>query len=113
MPRLKSSIGNRQNISLDEACYLLTTEVNKDEIGNFIKTEKKFMVWCSKLSISRAEFSSAGILGFRPDIMLVVDAESYDNERFMEFEDKKYNIYKSYQRLDGFLELYGEVRTGG
>lgn len=113
MPKLKSSIGNRQNISLDDACYLLTAEVNKDEIGNMIKTEKKFMVWCSKLSITRAEFNSAGILGFKPDLMLVVDAEAYSNEAFLEYEDKKYSIYKTYQRPDGFIELYGEVKTGG
>jgi|SRR4051812_48254183 SPP1 family predicted phage head-tail adaptor len=108
--QLKSNLGNRQFISLDDVCYLITTESNQDEIGNSILTEKEMMVWCSKLSITRAEFNAAGSLGFKPDMMLVIDAEAYDDEKKVKYEGKKYSIYKTYLRADGFIELYCEVR---
>lgn len=112
MPYLKSNIGNVQNISLDDVCSLISITTAKDEIGNFIKSEKFFMVFCSKMSITRAEFNAAGALGLKPDVMLIIDADAYGDEKLVEYQDKKYSIYKTFQRVDGFMELYCEVRTG-
>jgi|SRR3954453_7660857 SPP1 family predicted phage head-tail adaptor len=112
MPSLKSSIGNRQEVSLDDVCYLLSITSEPDELGQPIKTEKSFMVFCSKISITRAEFNAAGQLGHKPDMMLLVDADAYDKEQYLKYNEKKYSIYKSYQRFDGFIELYCEVKTG-
>lgn len=112
MPSFKSAIGNPRNISLDDVCYLLSITTTKDEINQFITSEKSYMIFCSKLSITRAEFSTAGNLGFKPEMMLVVDSDSYDNEKLLEYEGKKYSIYKTFQRIDGFTELYCEVKIG-
>lgn len=112
MPFLKSSIGNHTSISLDDVCNLLSITTTQDEIGQFIETEKAFMVYCSKFSITRAEFSTAGQLGFKPDLMLVVDSDSYGEEKLLEYQNKRYSIYKTFQRVDGFTELYCEVKSG-
>lgn len=112
MPFLKSSIGNHSNISLDDVCSLLSITTTKDNLGQFIETEKPYMVFCSKFSITRAEFNTAGQLGFKPDLMLVVDCDSYSNEKLLEYQDKTYSIYKTFQRTDSFTELYCEVKTG-
>jgi hypothetical protein len=112
MPSFKSAIGDPNNISLDDVCYLLFRTTTKDELNQFIVTEKSSMVFCSKLSITRAEFNTAGVLGFKPDIMLIVDSDSYDQEKLLEYNQKKYSIYKTFQRTDGFTELYCEVKTG-
>lgn len=113
MPYLKSSIGNHNNISLDDVCNLLSVSTVKDELGQFIEEEPKpFMVFCSKFSITRAEFNTAGQLGFKPDLMLVVDSDSYGNEKLLEYQNKRYSIYKTFQRVDSFTELYCEVKTG-
>ena len=102
-----------RKISLDDVCYLLSVTSEPDELGQAIKTEKPFMVFCSKISITRAEFNAAGQLGHKPDMMLLVDADAYDQEQYLEYNKKKYSIYKSYQRFDGFTELYCEVKSGG
>jgi hypothetical protein len=112
MPSFKSVIGSPQNISLDDVCNLLSIKTIKDELNQMIPTEKPYMVFCSKLSITRAEFNTAGVLGFKPDIMLIVDSDSYDQEKLLEYGKKKYSIYKTFQRVDGFTELYCEVKTG-
>jgi hypothetical protein len=61
------------------------------------------------LSITRAEFNVAGQQGYKPEMMLVVDSDSYDQEKKVEYKNKKYSIYKTFQRIDGFTELYCEV----
>jgi len=112
MPTFKSSIGNRNNISLDNVCNLLSITTTQDELGQFVKHEKSYMVFCSKMSITRAEFNAAGNLGHKPEILLVVDSDSYENEKQVEFEGKKYSVYKTYQRNDSFTEIYCEVKSG-
>ena len=103
---------NRYIVSLDDVCYLLSINSTKDELGQAIISEKPFMIFCSRLSITRAEFNAAGQLGFKPDMMLIVDSEAYNKESFLEYKEIKYKIYKSYMRLDGFTELYCEVKAG-
>ena len=69
------------------------------------------MCFCSKLSITRQEFNVAGQQGHKPEMMLVVDSDSYDQERKVEYQKKKYDIYKTFPRSDGFTELYCEVNA--
>lgn len=106
----KASIGNVQNISLDDVCELISITTTKDEIGQFIEEETPYLVFCSKLSITRAEFNAAGQLGHKPEMMLIVDADTYQNERYLRYENKQYIIYKTFQRVDGLMELYCEVK---
>jgi SPP1 family predicted phage head-tail adaptor len=111
MPSLKSSIGNRDNISLDDSCILLSQTSIMDNLGQPIITEKPYMVFCSKLSITRAEFNVAGQQGHKPEMMIVVDSDSYEKEKKLEYQGKRFNIYKTYMRVDGFTELYCEVNA--
>lgn len=113
MPRIKSAIGSPSLVSLDDVCTLIKVTSTKDDLGQSILHDTPYMVFCSKLSITRAEFNSAGNQGFKPDIMLIIDADSYDNEKYVDYYEKRYNIYKTFQRSDGFLEIYCEVKTGG
>lgn len=112
MPSLKPNIGNPRLISLDDVCYLLSISGTKDNLGQIDKSEKSYMVFCSKLSITRAEFNSAGQLGHKPDMMLIVDSDSYEKEKYLDYDKIKYSIYKTFQRSDGFTELYCEVKIG-
>jgi SPP1 family predicted phage head-tail adaptor len=111
MPSIKASIGDKNNVSLDDVCSLISILSTKDKLGQAILEEKAYMIFCSKLSITRAEFNAAGQLGHKPEIMLIVDSDSYDNERYLEYNNKKYSIYKTFQRPDGFTEIYCEVKN--
>jgi SPP1 family predicted phage head-tail adaptor len=108
----KNSIGSPKHISLDHICDLLSITTTQDALGQFIRTEESTTVFCSELSITRAEFNTAGQLGHKPDILLIVDGESYSQEQYIEYEKIKYTIYKTFRRADGFTELYCEIRGG-
>jgi SPP1 family predicted phage head-tail adaptor len=111
-PSFKAAIGSNQNISLDDVCYLISITTTPDELGQAIPSESLAMVFCSRLSITRAEFNTAGSLGFKPNMMLIVDSDAYENEKLLEYGGKKYSIYKTFQRTDNFTELYCEVKSG-
>lgn len=112
-PLFKASIGDPTHISLDDVCILLSiTTTSIDGLGQPILKENPFTVFCSKLSITRAEFNSAGQLGFKPSMLLIVDSESYADEKLLIYNENKYSIYKTFQRKEGFTELYCEVKSG-
>ncbi|KMT51310.1 hypothetical protein TU51_04950 [Bacillus cytotoxicus] len=101
-------------MSLDDVCFLISIETEKDELGQEIGTnEKPRQIFCSELSISQSEFYSAGQLNRKPQIMLIVDSDEYDKESKVKYEEMKYTIYRSFMRSDGFTELYCEVNIGG
>ena len=112
MASFKSSIGAHDLISLDDVCNLLQSiTVDHDPLGQPIIQEKPFMVFCSRLSITRAEHSAAGQLGKKPEMLLIVDSDAYDQEADVEYQGKKYSVYKTFMRIDGFTELYCEVKS--
>ncbi|PDY76951.1 hypothetical protein CON06_27685 [Bacillus cereus] len=114
MPSLKSSVGNSKRISLDDVCFLLSVETEKDELGQVIGTnEVPRQIFCSKLSINRQEFLAGGQLGLKPQLLFVVDSDEYDNESSLMYENQKYIVYRTFPRSDGFTEVYCEVKAGG
>lgn len=115
MPSLKSSIGNSKHISLDDVCFLIssTDTGEKDKFNQPIKVESERQIFCSKLSVNRAEFLAAGQLDHKPQMTIVVDSDEYDQEEKLLYQDKKYSIYRIFPRVDGFTELYCEARSGG
>lgn len=105
-------MGNREFISLDDVCNLLSqVTTGADDLGQPIIEEKPFMIFCSKLSITRAEHAIAGQLGHKPEMVLIVDSDAYDKETLLEYRGQKYNIYKSFLRFDGFTEIFCEVNA--
>jgi SPP1 family predicted phage head-tail adaptor len=108
MPSIKSNIG-KEPYSLDDVCYLVSIHTEKDELGQTITRDKKlFMVFCQRLSVTRAEFNAASQAGHKPNFMLIIDADAYDYQQLLEYQDNEYTIYKSFFRYDGFVELYCE-----
>jgi len=91
----------------------MSTTFSKDQLNQQIETLTPSLVYCSKLNITRAEFSASGQSGHKPQLMLVVDSDEYDGEVKVEYDRTTYSIYKEYVRSDGYTELYCEVRSGG
>jgi hypothetical protein len=91
---------------------LIRIQTTKDKLGQDIKTETESMIFCSILSITRSEFATSGQLGFKPDLMFIIDGDSYGDEKLLSYQGKNYSIYKTYRRTDGFIEVYAEVKIG-
>lgn len=85
----------------------------KDENGISRKTEVNTDVFARKRSASRSEFFDGGRNGLNPEFEFDVFAGDYDGQRVIEYNGKRYGIYRTYAP-DGsdYIELYAE-RKGG
>lgn len=69
-------------------------------------------VMCQVDSVTRAEFFDGGRNGLNPELVFRVFFADYNDETLLEYNGKKYGIYRTYYRRDDFVELYAE-RKGG
>lgn len=107
------NISDKNDISLDLVCYLQSSDITKDKVGNQISTPIDRFVYCAELPISSAEFYNAGQKGIKSEHLLVIDLEEYDNELTVKYNNIVYSIYRTYPRSDGLIELYYNKKAGG
>ena len=111
MLKLKN-ISDKNSISLDLICYLQSVTIAQDEIGNDIEVPVNRQVFCAELPLNSSEHFNAGQSGIKPEHLLVVDLEEYDNETTALYQDIAYSIYRTYPRSDSLIELYCNKKAG-
>ena len=106
------NISSKNNLSLDNVCYLISETFTQDDIGQEIPTTQELMRWCAELPITSNERSNAGLDGIKSELSLMVESEGYDNEVLVKYNNAKYAIYRTYPRSDGVTELYLAKKAG-
>lgn len=97
---------------MDNVIKLISTTFAKDEYGVDRKTETERQVFCKVRSVTRAEFFDGGRNGLNPEYQMTMFAADYEGEETVEYEGKRYAVYRVYRTDDDYLELYVE-RKGG
>ena len=92
--------------------YLIKETATQDEIGQFISTEEKRLVYCDVRSVSRSEWFEAGRDGLQPSFVLVTFRPDYEDEKLVEFEGRRYGVYRTYVAKNERIELYVEEKGG-
>lgn len=69
-------------------------------------------VMCQVNSVTRSEFFEAGRNGLNPEFVFRVFFGDYEGERLVEYQNKRYSIYRTYHGRNDMMELYAE-RKGG
>lgn len=83
-----------------------------DGIGQYISEKTEVNVIAQIRDITQSEFSSAGLVGFKPSKQFRVRSWEYCGENIVEYDGVEYSVYRSYLASDGRMELYTEERTG-
>ena len=112
MPKIRQTVGSYNNISLDDVCTLVSIDYVVDEIGQQRALQKERNVFCMVSSVNRAEFFAAGKNGFKPQMIIYMQAEEFDDQEELKYRNEKYFIYRSFIRTDGYIELSCEKRVG-
>ena len=86
--------------------YLISKSYAPNSFGQYETTEARRKVYCDVHSITRAEWYDAGRSGFKPEIEFVMFAPDYHGEDELEFNGRKYSIYRTYIAQNEALELY-------
>lgn len=99
---------------MNDILFFPVVTTTKDDLGQ-IEVSEDFtrQVFCEKKSISQNEFFQAGQNGFKPKCVLIVYSLDYQEEQKVQYNNKTYSIYRTYERDDERIELYCEVKAGG
>ncbi len=91
---------------MDEIIYLLKTINTENKIGDAIKELIKEERYAKKLEIGQREFYQAATTGLKPEVKFEIWKFEYNNEMFLEYENRNYKIIKTYERkIDEKIEL--------
>ena len=96
---------------MSDVLTLISETFTADDYGNQVATETENEVFCEVYSPSQNEFFSAGREGHRPSFRFDVFFGDYNDEQLVEYDGKRYYIYRTYRR-DDTMELYAEMRVG-
>lgn len=91
---------------------LISKTYTTDSVGNPVATTSKNDVFAVKSSINQSEFYDAGQAGLKPYACFAVRLWDYKGEDELEENGKPYTIYRTYNRIDGRIELYATERKG-
>lgn len=89
-----------------------TTSQAQDSIGQVVTTRTTSDIYAQIRSVSGTEWSNAGLNGVRASYQIAVYADEYAGQQELILDGVSYEVYRTYERRDGKIELYVEKRTG-
>lgn len=84
---------------------LISVTYTENEIGDSVETPVEREVLADKQSIRQNEFYQAAATGLKPEIMFEVRTVEYQDEQKLSYNDKKYNIIRTYDKGGELTEL--------
>lgn len=99
-------------MNLVEKISLISIEYTQDDLGEWSETRTENVVFATVESVSMAEFYQASLQGLKPELRLLIWMNEYNDEELVEYKDKTYNVYRTYRRPDGRVELYVNEKKG-
>lgn len=99
---------------MDSVAYLISNNAKQDAMGQFVPgVETRSEVLIHIASINRAEFFNAGKSDFKPEYVFKTAAINYCGQDEIEYDGKRYAIYRTYNPPDSDeIELYVHRKAG-
>lgn len=91
---------------------LIAESYSKNEYGQLKPTKTERKVFAQVDSVTRAEFFEGGRNGLNPELVFRMFIGDYKDEREVEYNGKRYGVYRTYIGRNEVIELYTE-RKGG
>lgn len=83
-----------------------------DELNQPTQIETTREIVAELRSISRAEYFQGRQGGLVPDLSFLLSVFDYDGEKLIEYDGKRYAVYRTYETDDNNIELYAQVEGG-
>ena len=95
-----------------EVAYLVAETYSQNEYGVQEKQETKRKIYVSVTSVNGQEWFEGGRSGLNPHCIFTRQEIERLAERLIEYKNKVYTIYRTYQRNIDEIDLYTELRKG-
>lgn len=81
----------------NDIAKLVSVVITYDDVGNTIETPTEKEVFVQSKSVRAREFYEAATVDMKPDLVLVLsDYYDYDGEKLVEYNDKVYDVIRTY-----------------
>lgn len=91
---------------------LIKTVETLDDLNQPTTTETPKEIVAELRSISQSEYFQGRQGGIVPDLSFLVSVFDYEGERIVEYNGKRYAVYRTYESNDNYVELYTQVEGG-
>ena len=96
----------------DHVAYLISKSYEADALNQLIPVDHKREVFCTIKSLQQSEWFAAGNAGLKAKFRIDVFSDDYAGETQVEVDGVRYEIYRTYQAQNDWIELYLEKKAG-
>lgn len=89
----------------DAVGYLVSETETVNAYGDNITTPSERLVYVKEMSIRQSEFYQAHAVGLRPELMFEMRRSEYQNEPKFKYQDRTYDIIRTYEKDRDFIEI--------
>ena len=93
-------------MNIAEKISLVTKTYSVDSIGQRVETRSTKEIFALVESASQSEFFNGGQNGLRPEYKFTVLLNEYGGQETLMYKSVEYDIYRTYRRNDGRIELH-------
>lgn len=99
-------VANKNYPSLDDICTLVKTEIvihdnlSQQEVPSTFRE-----VFCACKDINASDYYKKAVNDIKLSLVLIMDAEEYEDEKLIDFDNIRYAVFRTYQREDGLIEV--------
>ena len=91
---------------------LIAQTVELDYLKQPTETETIKNVVVEVRSVSQSEYFAGRQGGLTPDLSFLLSAFDYSGEKVIEYEGRRYAIYRTYEADENNIELYAQIEGG-
>lgn len=91
---------------------LISRTVTYDELNQPTETDTAREVVVEVRSVTQSEYFAGRQGGLAPDLAFLLSVFDYQGEKVIEYDGKKYAIYRTYEADDNYVELYAQIEGG-
>ncbi len=84
---------------------LISITNTQNDIGDMVQNKQEQQVFANKKSIRQSEFYQAAVTGLKPELMFEVRNIDYSEQQKLKYNDKEYNIIRTYSKNGEIIEL--------
>lgn len=86
--------------------------VARDRRGQIVYSETATPIMCEVVPIARDEFFNGAQVGINPEFEFKINPVEYSGQKIIEYNGRRFSVYRSYQAGPDTLELYAEFVAG-
>lgn len=97
----------------EDIAYLVLEVETTNALGDTVLTPTDRLVYVNRSSVRQSEFYQAQAVGLRPELMFEMRRSDYQDEPKIKYDDKTYDIIRTYEKNKDFIELIAQGVVNG